>query len=422
MKNLILLLTVQFFVFLPHTLLKANLVNDTISMGPGYTNDVFYSLENGTVKTEPRNNWDLAFYTVRWSAGVMINDGMGVVLYTYPYSDTTGWQTMDVTDIESWKPVYNSDTIWEEGAFNANSLEHPDYGWGVYNMVTHDVIGDSLFVLQLADGSLKKIWIQRKNSTSNTYYFKYANIDGSGEVAEVLNVNDFTDKHFVYYSISNQSVVDREPSMESWDILFSRFMGTTFDNEGNPSRYPVVGVLNNPMAGSNRFQPVGQDFEDWNSLPMIFERSVIGHDWKQFDMELFQWLLADDLVYFVKTVQEDVYKLTFDYFGGTSNGKTGLQKTAVSLASIGQDIDNLNGMKVSPNPASEQLVVSLEEQRSTSATFKIFNQTGSLIHSQVINPLQSTINISLQNFRNGMYLILIDTEKGQLRGKFLVIN
>lgn len=408
--------------FFPQQHLNANPVSDTISMGPGYAGDVFYSLQNGLVKSEPRNNWDLAFYTVRWSAGVMINDGMGAVLYTYPNSDTTGWQSMDVTDIESWKPLYNSDTIWEEGAFNVNSLDHPDYGWGVYNMVTHDVVGDSIFVLKLADGTLKKVWIQRKNSTANTYYFKYANIDGSDEVVEVLNVNDFSERHFIYYSITDQEVIDREPPKESWDILFSRFMGTTFDNEGNPSRYPVVGVLNNPMAGANRFQPVGQDFEDWNSSPMIYERAAIGHDWKQFDMELFQWVLADDLAFFVKTVQEDVYKLTFDYFGGTSTGKTGFQKTAVSLASVGQDIENLNGMKVSPNPASEQIVVRLEEHLSTSVTLKIFNQTGSLVHTQVINPLKSTINISLENFRNGLYVILIDTGKEQLRDKFVVIN
>ena len=65
--------------------------DDSIAMGGGYANEVYYSFENGEVASAPRNNWDIAFYTLTWSAGIMINDGNGVELYLYPSADTSGW-------------------------------------------------------------------------------------------------------------------------------------------------------------------------------------------------------------------------------------------------------------------------------------------------------------------------------------------
>ena len=34
--------------------------NIQLSMGPGYANDIFYSMNKGIVKTEPNTNWDLS--------------------------------------------------------------------------------------------------------------------------------------------------------------------------------------------------------------------------------------------------------------------------------------------------------------------------------------------------------------------------
>ena len=36
---------------------------DSISMGAGYADEIFYSLENGIVETSPRSAWDIAFST-----------------------------------------------------------------------------------------------------------------------------------------------------------------------------------------------------------------------------------------------------------------------------------------------------------------------------------------------------------------------
>ena len=44
--------------------------------------------------------------------------------------------------------MYNSDTSWNYGAFVMNqSSDMFDYGWGVYNIQTHHIIGDSVFLI-----------------------------------------------------------------------------------------------------------------------------------------------------------------------------------------------------------------------------------------------------------------------------------
>jgi hypothetical protein len=399
----------------------ANAENDTITMGQGYSNDVYYSMENGIVKVEPRNNWDLAFYTLRWSAGISINDGIGAELYTYPLDDTSGWNTIDVSAIDSWTPLYNSDTIWEDGAFNRKSLGHPDYGWGVYNMVTHDVVGDSIYILKRPNAPLKKLWIERKNSVSNTYYFRYANIDGSDEILEVLDVNPYTDKMFVYYNIANQEVVDREPLMTEWDLVFSRYIGTVFDNDGNPASYLVVGVLNNLETGANKFQDVEENFEDFTAAPMLFERSPIGSDWKSFNMGSFAWEIEDNHAYFVQIQTGDVYKLVFDYFSGTGTGRVGFSKKLISLADVPEASHETRHFSIFPNPAQQTLSLGISATQALDAHLTIYDMLGRQVLDQKLNAGTTLHKIDLQNFNNGVYIVVMQLD-GVRHSQRLIVN
>jgi hypothetical protein len=397
--------------------IKAQTVSDTAIMGPGYANDVYYSFENGVVKTDPRSNWDIAFYTSVWSAGVIANDGNGVLIYTYPNADTSGWNSVSITGIDTWTPMYNSDTIWEDGAFNRNSLGHPDYGWGVYNMISHDVVGDSLYIVQLPNGSHKKLWLQRKNSVANTFYFKYANIDGSNEMNVVLNANDYSTKLFVYYSLMIGQVVDREPAKDSWDINFSRYMAIVYDLEGNPSYYPVVGILQNTSIGANRFQPVNEDFEDWTAAPFELYKTRIGHNWKTFDMNSFSWLIEENLAYFVQTQEGNVYKFVPTYFGGTANGKTGFNKKVVSLVGS-NEINPTNSFVLYPNPAGSNLTIAGIEHQS--GNIIIYDQLGKQVFHQIIIPGQSHVNLDVSGFAKGLYVVRLISEQNETVQKLMV--
>jgi len=45
---------------------------DVVSIGPGYTNQSFYSLANGEISNELNTNWDLAFQISGFQATIRI--------------------------------------------------------------------------------------------------------------------------------------------------------------------------------------------------------------------------------------------------------------------------------------------------------------------------------------------------------------
>ena len=93
-------------------------VADTVSTGPGYANDVYYSLENNEVHTVERENWDIAFIaSSSLGSGIMTNEGAGTDLYFYPNGDTSAWSSVDTSGIASWTKYYNHDSLWSIGAF-----------------------------------------------------------------------------------------------------------------------------------------------------------------------------------------------------------------------------------------------------------------------------------------------------------------
>ncbi|NOU48088.1 MAG: T9SS type A sorting domain-containing protein [Bacteroidales bacterium] len=393
--------------------------NDTAFMGPQYANDIFYSLENGTVKAEPRNNWELGFYTNTWSAGIIINDGTGMKLFTYPKGDTTAWNNVDTIGIKQWAFSYNSDTTWEDGAFNRNALGHPDYGWGIYNAINHDLVGDSIYVLQLANGSLKKIWIQRKKSIDNTYIFKYADLDNQNEVSVTLDVRPYESKLFVYYSITNQQVLDREPAKTDWDLLFSKYMGTTV-NEGVRERYPVAGALSNITDTISKNSPVADDFEDWAGSEMNGNRTTIGHEWKDIDMSTYTWIIDDSLCYFIKNEKGDVYKLTFDYFSGSGSGKAGFVKKLLSLSAVNESLVQ-NSMRVYPNPANQLVTILFDDVKAETGFVKVYSLSGSLVIENMTASNTNQMKIDISSLKPGLYILEV-VQGGKVQRQKLMVQ
>ncbi|MBZ0243866.1 MAG: T9SS type A sorting domain-containing protein, partial [Bacteroidales bacterium] len=381
----------------------SNAEADSVSMGEGYANDVFYSLENGVVATAERANWDIGFYTTKWSAGIIINGGTGTKLVTYQNGDTTSWNAIDTTGMASWKQLNNSDTLWEEGAFNRNALGHPDYGWGVYNMVTHDVVGDSIYIITLANGAKKKLWIKRKNSTNNTYTFLFTDLFSNREHREVLDVTPYEDKMFVYYNLSTRTLIDREPVRNSWDLLFSRYTATVYDTEGNPSPYIVVGVLSNEGVLANKHYPVGDNYRDWSSKLLEDVKTQIGHDWKYFDMDTFGYGIEDSTVYFVQNLKGDVYKFVPTYFSGTSEGKTVFTKELISLVSVDERLTTDDDMSIIPNPATNQIRIAVNALSTSLAEVHIYDLTGKEVFNTKKPIAEGQLELELDNFQSGLY-------------------
>ena len=258
---------------------------DSIAMGASYANDVYYSMENGTVSSSDMKDWDIGFTTSAFDFNIILNDGVsnmmagtGVQLFTYPLGDTSAWSTVDISDIANWTPMFNYDEDWDWGAFAINAAGHPDYGWGVYNAINHNVIGDSIFIIQTTNGDFKKLWIEHLISIARTFQFKYADIDGSNEHTVELVAGDYDTKNFVFYNLTTNEVVDREPAKTEWDLMFTKWVV----NEYLPASVQrATGVLMNKKVEAVELL----DFDiagDSCYLDGEFSESIttIGYDWK----------------------------------------------------------------------------------------------------------------------------------------------
>ena len=295
----------------------------SLSMGQGYMNDVFYGLENQTITTANRTNWDIAFNTYVMSPSIIINAGNGVKLYEVS-KDTNDWYNpVDTTDLSSWPMLNNSLDTWTIGAFSANMGGGFDFGWGIYlDAPTYNVAGASVFLIKLPDNSVKKIFIRLKNGYQNSVTFLYANIDGSSEQNVTITCNDYSEKEYIYYSLSSNSVIDREPPKKNWDLLFTQYYDPQID-------YIVTGVLSKPGVTVAVVTGVAPSAADTTMADFSSNISTIGYDWKQIDMITYQYSLTENLSYFVKTSANHVYQIYFTKFDGSTTGDIGLTQKMI---------------------------------------------------------------------------------------------
>jgi HmuY protein len=285
----------------------------SLSLGAVYANEIYYRLSDGLITSVPRNNWDIGFVVSPREAAILTNATSGVILKAYPVS--AGWNWVDPVDTAgfySWTNLYNSDTTWTEGAFNMNATGHPNYGWGVYDVNTHNLTGISLYIIKTRAGTYKKIWIMNKLSALQKYTFRYSDLDGSNENTISLDLAGST-KNFVYYSLDTDEEVDREPAKDQWDILFTKWIDKSIN-------YPVTGVLQNidvTAQESTDIDPMSKVFPSTGFLTNI---STIGSDWKIINMQTYQYTIDETRVFFIKDPNGQVYRIKFKTFEGSTTG------------------------------------------------------------------------------------------------------
>ena len=394
-----------------------NPIIDTVAYGPGYQNEFYYSLPNGQVGSQPLNSWDLGFTTDLMDATIIANNTRGYV-YKVPNTDSSGWNLLDTTGYHSWNLLWNSQTNWHTGAFNstANTGNPFDFGWGIYNMTTHMVVGDSLYVLSNPSGTVvKKLWIKTKLQTNHVIY-RIANIDGTGDATIDVDCNAST-KNFVYVDLSNNSQLDFEPATNTWDILFTRYI--TFI----PQPYMVAGVFSNKHT--KNAQADLQDFATVvyanYSSAMDTIINTIGYDWKTFNQGNGSWTVNDSTIYFVQSNNGDIWKMHFLSFGGGSTGQVILEKQLVQGAGINPSNESNLTSFVYPNPAVGNInfYCSLKNYGNISAT--LFDLSGKEIYTTSFSGTEGLKSYSMNatDMSNGIYLLHLSN--GQYSSNLKVI-
>ena len=415
---------------------KSGPVTDTVIMGPGYANEIYYSMTDGNKGTISRKQWDIAFRASRMSASILTNDAAnnsalglnGVELYTYPKSDSSGWATLDTSGLSGWKIMVNSTTDWEVGAFDQNQLGHPDYGWGKYNSVTHDVMGDSLYIIKLRDGSLRKLFIRRKFSSLNKVEFRYANIDGTNDTTVSVDCSPYSSpnpqKNFVGYSITTNQVVDFEPvANNQWDILFTKYMYTYPEGPNFGALYPVTGVLSNYDVKVNKFDDVDPDFMMWDPETMDSTRSPIGWEWKVLNNATFTYEIVERQVYFVQDLAGNIHKLVFKEFAGTSTGRIVFEKEMISANGVGEAGKPELNAAIYPNPVVDVMNVVLNPGKANSGLVSIHDMSGRSVFNrnyELQSNTLSTVQIPVSHIPSGVYLVKVQVGTSSVSHKVII--
>jgi hypothetical protein len=298
----------------------------TVSMEANSASDVYYSLAGGEINTVNRTDWDIAFSAAQQSATVFINEGAGVELYCV--GDSNYWASIDENTVAFLDPRFNDKSGWTIGAFNRNAdpLDIFNFGWGHYNMSDHHVYGDSIHVIKLTNGTYKKLFYRKRDGYTATHFLKLADLDGSNEeIREVVTTSYLGTRNLIHYSIVNQEIVEAEPPLDQWDILFTRYITQIPAGPGVIMNYPVMGVLSNSGVTVARISGVpAEEAKDSPSSPGFTGYSeladAIGFDWKVSDPVTHEITLVDNLSFFVQSVDGKKYHLYFTDYGGNVAG------------------------------------------------------------------------------------------------------
>ncbi len=391
--------TIISFLFLSFLVTTNAQTIDSVSTGASNANTVFYSFKNGIIKTQPNSDWDLAFEISGFSASILANHAKGLVVYQSPFS-FANWATFDTSNYSTWKKMYNSPQLWSVGAFNLHTNTDPyDLGWGTYDPASHIVSGDSIFLVKLANGTLKKLTIL--NLSTGIYSIRYSNLDGSNESTKSIDKANYKNKNFGYFAFDTETSLDREPLTADWDIAFTKY------TEFIPTAYNVAGVWTNKGNKTAEARNVSVTTTNYSPFRFSDSNSIIGYDWKKYNASLNKYDITSNLVYFV-TTKEATWKLVFTGYKGGANGTFYFSKEAMS-ASL--QSTKLTSCSIYPNPSQSSLSIKLP---SNNQLIKYSIQ--SISGQTLAEGKDSTLNIS--GLTAGIYYLTLNTTKGIQTLKF----
>lgn len=402
---------ILYFLFfcLSQIISYGQLISDSVSMQSLYSNQVFYSLDNGEVANINNNDWDLGFAVIgNGAAGsaIILNEAT-TSLWAYP-SDTADWNSFDTTNHQNWEQLLNSDTSWTNGAFNKHrgAAGMFDMGWGILNpQNNYWTFGDSLYLVKLSDNSYRKLWIV--SLKSGVWEFKYANINGTNEQSFTIDKSNYTNRNFVYHSMVTNTTIDREPDNTTWDLMFAKHT----DYVNPPGTYvSVTSVFNNRDVWSAKAHETDYNTASTSTTPQTaFNQNItnIGREWKKYSSQS-GWTVYDSIAYFVyDNDSTDFYRLVFTGFGGMSTGKTYFVKELINSVSVKSFSNNTVNIGLYPNPNHGNLTLLIDYNSSEKLIVNLTNLSGKQVFSKEIN-INQGVNQKLLNINrlpSGIYLV-----------------
>lgn len=275
-----------------------------------------------------------------------------------------------------------------------------DLGWGDYDVTTHIITGDQVYLIELSNGDLYKVLIS--NLSGGVYTVRIASEDNSLDTYVQIDKSVYTAKSFVYLDITTQTVLDREPNADAWDLLFTKYTD-------NAIHYGVTGVLHNPSVEIAQYDGVvpATHTED-GSVAYSTEINTIGYDWKSFNGS--GYTIVDDRVYYVKDVAGNYWKVIFTGTTGSSTGEFSFTKEQIGFAST--ENQEVELFKVYPNPVEN--LVNIVVDSKDAVKVQITNAAGLVVKSVELNAGFNHSQVDVSNLESGVYFVQVQTSNGHV--------
>jgi hypothetical protein len=414
---------------------------DSIIQGNGYIDDNFYSLKNGNQKVSNNRNWHLAFYMKAsdQTAGILANHTNGVNVYN-PHKHISQFATIKLSDTSAVDTFYNSEIKWTRGAFNQNTnvANQFNYGWGTYDMVSHNIYGDSIYFVKTPTTGWNAIVFDSLVGIPNNWHFRISNLDTPMTLnAHVINKSpNFNNRMYAYFNMDSASVRENEPVDSTWDIKFTRYKGYVLGGPppGVYGWYNLTGVLNNQKVKAIRVQNILVDdaYTTWansanlaaNLLTMNTNMNNIGWDYKIPPANTLY--NKDSNSYFILDRESNLWQFRFTGWttgSGTAISQTNFEKRFVSFPVATKEMGtNVERFTLYPIPAQNEVNILLDSKKQTKATLQVIGLNGHtiLVKTIEINTGVNAYKIPTSYFAKGQYILTIRGEGIKLDNKMTI--
>lgn len=404
---------------------------DSVSIGAS-AQDEYYSLKNGSQRIENSKNWNIGFTLspIGDSAAVWANhqDPPGKEAFTKVFNihkDSTQWNTVTLADTAAANLCFNNDQGWYQGAFNDVSSSDPyNFGWGYYDAVSHNIVGDSIFIVR-ANGVYYKLIIEQLQAATApvTWTFSYENLSTPAAAVQktIVKSPKYDNNLFAYFNFATEADTNREPAIANWDFVINRYT-TNSVGSGQGTNNNVVGVLTNKGVLVTKAKPVDVDTAYNNFLTYTTSMSkvisVIGWDWKT-RLSNGSYNVPDSTSYFMKDKGGELWQMQpLEY----SAGKMIFRKRMLFPLAVTNVNSNIQAMNVYPNPAQQNMHVLLDVKNASKVQVMIIDFTGKIVSSfsSSINSGLNALDIPCNQLSNGNYVLSIKGENMNISQKVTI--
>jgi len=411
-------------------------ISDSVVTGANYNNDVFYTLPTGAKVSSANTNWDLAFemtpYGPYGQMSVLANHAQDTVsVYSLHLAASTSFATLGTADTAGLTgdahKLYNNPENWSNGAFNRNNNpSNPfDFSWGLYNMSTHKVVGDSLYLVTI-NNTAYKLWIQEYNSvpvTDPTWTFRIASWDNTMDTTIVVHGADYTERNFAYFSIKDLALLDREPSNQSWELLFTRYVDTASMPGFGTLMYPVTGVLLNHGVVAAKVTGTAPDAATDTAATYTSRTNVIGYDWKHNAMGA-GFVIDTTTSYFVRALDSTYWQVVFTGFSGKSTGTYQFKKRMLTTTGIATTNQSKLQVALAPQPANNLMNLMVDAPQSDAVQLLLVDMNGRTVMQNKLS-LQAGMNafsFTTGHLPGGLYMLQLTGKNFRHAQKVLVAH